>query len=313
MLKFTLRRIATGLILLFVVCSLSFYLLSLGSANVARAILGVNATQADIIKFNILHGLDKPFITQYWNWLSHAVRFDFGDPWGSPYPVFATVKAHVTVTLVLVGIATIFSGLVSVLLGVAAALKKGWVDRIVQLLGLIGFAVPNFLIALGIILLFAVKFHIFQAVGYTPATQGFVLFLKTATLPIFALFFTSLASVTQQVRGSVKDAIENDYVRTLRTRGLSFNRVIYKHVLRNAIGPALTVLGLQFIGMLGGAVIIENIFAIPGIGPLTVQSVSQHDVPTVMGIVTMTAILVVGVNLILDLISAALNPKVRLS
>jgi len=128
-----------------------------------------------------------------------------------------------------------------------------------------------------------------------------------------AIAFGGLASLTQQIRGAVKDALQNDYVRTLRTRGLSFNRVVFKHVLRNAAGPALSILGLQFVGMLGGIVIIEQIFAIPGMGSLSVQATSQKDIPAVMGVVATMAVIVIVVNLVIDLLSAALNPKVRLS
>jgi peptide/nickel transport system permease protein len=133
------------------------------------------------------------------------------------------------------------------------------------------------------------------------------------TLPIIALSLAAVAAVTQQVRGSVLDALSRDYVRTLRSRGLGMNRVVYKHVLRNAGGPALAILALQFIGLLGGAIIIEQVFALPGLGQLTVQATSSGDIPIVMGVVIAIAIIVVVVNLLIDIAQAALNPKVRLS
>ncbi len=133
------------------------------------------------------------------------------------------------------------------------------------------------------------------------------------TLPIIALSIGAIASVAVQVRGSVIDATSRDYVRTLRARGLSERSVIYKHVLRNAGGPALAVLALQFVGLLGGAVVVEQIFAIPGMGQLSVRSTTLGDVPVVMGLVIAFAIIVVIVNLLIDLAQAALNPKVRLS
>jgi peptide/nickel transport system permease protein len=133
------------------------------------------------------------------------------------------------------------------------------------------------------------------------------------TLPIAALAIGAIAAVAQQVRGSVVDAMSRDYVRTLRSRGLSSNSVIYKHVLRNAGGPALAVLAVQFIGLLGGAVIVEQVFALPGMGQLTVSATTQGDIPVVMGVVIAFAVIVLIVNLLIDLAQAALNPKVRLS
>jgi peptide/nickel transport system permease protein len=154
---------------------------------------------------------------------------------------------------------------------------------------------------------------LFNAVGWVPPEKDFGEFLKSATLPIAAISISGLASLTQQIRGAVKDTLQNDYVRSLRTSGLSYRRVILKHVLRNAAGPALSVLGLQLVAMLGGIVIIEQIFAIPGLGSLSVSATAVRDIPVVMAVVATMAIMVIAVNFVIDLLSAALNPKVRLS
>jgi len=313
MLKFIARRLGTGAVLLFAVCTLAYFLLYLGSNTIARSILGVQATKADIARFNHMHGLDKSFLESYWGWFTHAVRFDFGSPWTFAQPVTEIVRMRLGTTLILVTSSLTIAAIVSVILGVTAALRGGWIDRIVQFLGLLGFAIPNFLVAFALVIVFAVQHKVFNAVGWTPPGTDFGEFVKSAALPIGALAFTSLASITQQIRGAVRDSLQNDYVRTLRTRGLSYNRVVFKHVLRNAAGPALSILGLQFVGMLGGIVIIEQIFAIPGLGSFGVLATSQKDIPAVMGLVTVTAIIVIVVNLVIDLLSAALNPKVRLA
>ncbi len=313
MLKFALRRLGTGVVLLLTVCTLAYFLLFLGAGTIARAILGITATKADLARFNAEHGLDKSFIESYWGWLSHAVRGDFGAPWTYAQPVTEIIGLRLGTTLTLVVASLSIAAFFALILGVAAAIKGGWIDRIVQFLGLAGFAIPNFLVAFALVVLFAVQRPWFNAVGWVPPSQDFGEFLKSATLPVAAIAFGGLASLTQQIRGAVKDALQNDYVRTLRTRGLSYNRVVFKHVLRNAAGPALSILGLQFVGMLGGIVIIEQIFAIPGMGSLSVQATSQKDIPAVMGLVTTMALIVIVVNLVIDLLSAALNPKVRLS
>ncbi|WP_205855827.1 ABC transporter permease, partial [Phytoactinopolyspora endophytica] len=154
--------------------------------------------------------------------------------------------------------------IIAVGLGVLAAVRRGWIDRFVQFFSVLGFAIPGFLIALGLVLLFAINLGIFKATGYVSLSTSFSGWLTSVTLPIAALAIGAIGAVAQQVRGSVIDALQRDYVRTLRSRGLGFRRVVVKHVLRNAGGPALAVLAVQFIGLLGGAVIVEQIFAIPG-------------------------------------------------
>jgi peptide/nickel transport system permease protein len=313
MLKFTLRRLATGVLLLFAVCALAYLMLYVGSASIAAGILGMNATKQDIARFNHDHGLDKNFFESFISWASHAITGDFGAAWTFPDPVSETIGMRLGVTLTLVVVSLTIVAIVSLCLGVLGAVKGGWADRLVQVLGLAGFALPNFLVAFGLVIVFAVINPWFNAVGWVPPEKDFGEFIKSATLPIAAISFVGLASLTQQIRGAVKDTLQGDFVRTLRTSGLSYNRVVFKHVLRNAAGPALSVLGLQFIGMLGGIVIIEQIFAIPGLGSLSVSATSARDIPTVMGVVATMALIVIVVNFVIDILSAALNPKVRLS
>jgi peptide/nickel transport system permease protein len=280
---------------------------------VARNILGNQASVADVNAKNHEWGLDKPVLVQFWDWFQGAIHLDFGQPWASPLPVSEDLATRLPITLTLVMLTTLVSALISVLLGVLAAVRGGWVDRFVQFIGLAGFAIPGFLVAFGLVSLFAVQLHIFNALGYVNFTENPSEWAKSVTLPVAALSLSAIAAIAQQVRGSVSDALGLDYVRTLRARGLSFSRVVYKHVLRNAGGPALSILGVNFVGMLGGAVIVEQIFNIPGLGPYAVAATGKSDVPAVMGLVVLTAIIVIVVNLVIDLLTAALNPKVRLA
>jgi peptide/nickel transport system permease protein len=313
MLKFTLRRLGTGALLLLTVCTFAYFMLYLGKDSIAYGILGENAKPADITHFNQVHGLDKSFFESYANWLVNAIRGDFGQAWTFPDPPAALIGQRLSVTLIIVVASLIIVATVSLALGVLGAVRGGWADRLVQFLGLLGFALPNFLIAFALVIQFAVSLKWFNAVGWVPPQMDFEQFLRSATLPIAAISISGLASLTQQIRGAVKDTLQHDYVRSLRTSGLSYRRVIFKHVLRNAAGPALSVLGLQFVGMLGGIVIIEQIFAIPGLGSLSVSATAARDIPVVMAVVTTMAIMVILVNFVIDLLSAALNPKVRLS
>ncbi len=313
MLRFILRRLFSGIVLLFVITTIAYVLLYLGGGDIARRILGTSATQANVAAKAQSLGLDRPLIVQYIDWLGNALHGDFGSSWFTGQPVADAISSRTAVTLSIVIGATVLSAIIAVVLGVWAAVRRGGVDRSVQVLSVLGFAIPGFLIALALVIVFAINLHWFKPTGYVPFTDSPAGWLSSVTLPIIALAIGSIAGVTQQIRGSVIDALRQDYVRTLRSRGLSSSRVIYKHVLRNAGGPALAVLAVQFVGLLGGAVIVEQIFAIPGLGQVSVTATTQGDIPLVMGLVVVTAIIVVVVNLLIDLLQGWLNPKVRLS
>jgi peptide/nickel transport system permease protein len=313
MLTFILRRVLAGIVLIFAVSVIAFALLYAGGGDIARRIMGQSATDEIVARRAAELGLDQPIIAQYGKWLTSALSGDFGVSWFTSQPVSGSITARLAVTLTLVIGTTIVAAIVSVVLGVLAARRGGWIDAVVQFIAVIGFAVPGFLIALYLVLWFAIDLGLFRATGYVPITTSFFGWLSSVTLPIAALSLGAIAAVTQQVRGAVLDAMSRDYVRTLRSRGLGINRVVYTNVLRNAGGPALAVLAVQFVGLLGGAVVIEQVFAIPGIGQLTVSATGTGDIPVVMGVVVATAVIVVVVNLLIDLAQAALNPKVRLS
>jgi peptide/nickel transport system permease protein len=313
MLAFIFRRLLSGVILIAVISFLAFVLLYAAGGDIPRRILGENATAETVAKKAEELGLNRPLLTQYFDWLTSAFTGDLGRSWFNGELVTTSVTNRVAVTLSIVIGATVISAIISVVVGVLAARRGGAVDGAVQVFSLIGFAIPGFLIALFLVLIFAINLGWFKATGYVPLTTSVPGWLSSVTLPIIALSIGAIATVTQQVRGSVIDAMSRDYVRTLRSRGLSTNSVVYRHVLRNAGGPALAVLAVQFIGLLGGAVIVEQVFAIPGMGQLTVRATTLGDIPVVMALVIVFAIIVVVVNLLIDLAQAALNPKVRLS
>ncbi|GAA1924740.1 ABC transporter permease [Microbacterium aoyamense] len=313
MLAFIIRRLVAGAILVVAISILTFGLLYLNSDNIARRILGQNATPEIVAQKTEELGLNRPLYAQYLDWLTSALTGDLGRSWFNGQLVATSLSGRLAVTLSLVIGTTIISAILAVVLGVLAARRGGAVDTTIQVVSMIGFAIPGFLIALYLVLIFAINLGWFKATGYIPITESFTGWLSSVTLPIAALSLGAIAAVTQQIRGSVLDAMSRDYVRTLRARGLSTSSVVYKHVLRNAGGPALAILALQFVGLMGGAVVVEQVFALPGMGQLTVASTAQGDIPVVMGLVMAFAIIVIIVNLLIDLAQAALNPKVRLS
>ena len=313
MVMFVLRRVLAGIVLMFVITSVAFLLLFVGAGDVGRNVLGQQATQADVAALNEQLGLNRPLLTQYWDWLTTALTGDLGASWFTGQQVTDAISSRVAVTLSLVICATVITGIIGAVLGVWAAIRHGWVDKLVQTVTILGFAIPGFLIAVFLVLVFAINLGWFEPTGYVALSDDPLGWAKAIALPVIALAIHSVASVANQVRGSVTDGLRQDYVRTLRSRGLPFNRVVFKHVLRNAGGPALAVLAVQFIGLLSGAIIVERVFAIPGLGDIAVTSTSQSDIPMVMGLVVAVAAIVVIVNLLIDLLQGWLNPKVRLS
>lgn len=313
MLRFLGRRLGAGVLLVFAITTLSYLLLYLGSGDIARRILGQTATKEQVAVKTAELGLDRPLLEQYISWLGGAVTGDLGRSWFNGQLVIDGVTTRLGVTLSLVIGATVITAILSVVLGVWAALAGGWVDRTIQFLTVLGMAVPGFLIAVGLVLVLAIQLGWFNATGYVAFAEDIPGWVRSVTLPVVALAIGGVSAVTQQIRGSVVDQLQRDYVRTLRSRGLPTRSVVYKHALRNASGPALAVLNVQFVGMLGGAVIVEQVFQMPGLGQLAVGATTQGDIPIVMGLVVATAIIVILVNLLIDIAQGIINPKVRLA
>ena len=313
MLTFTVRRLLYGALLLFVIVTLAYLLLYAAAGNVGRTILGPTATQATVALKNQQLGLNTPLISRYFSWLGHALTGNFGNSWFTNQPVTTAIFARMQVTLTLVFGAVLVSAVLSAVLGVWAALRGRWVDRSVQVFTVLGFAIPGFIIAVFLVRYLALGTHWFKPTGYVPLATSFTGWIRTVTLPIIALSIGLIAGVAQQVRSSVIDALRQDWVRTLRSRGIPERSVLFRHVLRNAGGPALSVLALSFVGLLGGAVIIEEVFGIPGLGQIAVLATSEGDVPLVMGLVVAIGVIVIVVNLVIDLLQGFLNPKARIS
>lgn len=309
--RYVLSRLGWGIVLVFAVTVVTHAMLFAGSGDIARRLLGPMASPELLAQKREELGIDRSWPEQYWDWLTSALGGNFGRSWLNGQPVIDGIQSRLGVTLSLVFATVLVTAVVATLLGVAAARRGGWIDSLIQLLSVLGLAIPGFLIALWLSLIFAVQLGWFNATGYTPLTESFGDWRRSVTLPVIALSLAAIAGVAQQIRGSILDELGKDYVRTLRSRGLSESRVLYRHVLRNASGPALAILGIQIIGLMGGAVFIEQIFALPGMGQLAITSALASDVPMVMGVVVMTTVIVVVVNLLIDLVQGGLNPKAR--
>jgi peptide/nickel transport system permease protein len=306
-LKNLFRSVATFLI----VTLLTFALMYGNPEGIARATLGFSASPEDVQTKMTQLGLDRPVLLQYIDWLGGVFVGDFGSSFYTSEPVASALANRVPVTLTIVVITLVLTAAISVLLGVTAAVKGGWIDRLVQFLSVLGTAIPAFIVAIALVFIFAIFFRILPATGYVPPQDGVDRWLQSLVLPVLALLIGSVASAAQQFRTAVLDTLSRDFVRTLRTRGIPEREVIFRNVLRNSAAPGLTVLSLQTFSLLGGAVFIEQVFALAGMGQLAASSAQIQDVPMVMGTVLVTILIVLVVNFVGDLLITLLNPKAR--
>jgi peptide/nickel transport system permease protein len=305
--KDLLRSLAVLLVVTFVTFSLMFG----NGTGIANAVLGIGATPEAVQAKVVELGLDQPLLVQYWDWLTGAIRGDLGSSYYTGEPVSSALATRVPVTLALIVITLLLTAVFSVILGVTAAVKGGWVDRALQFIAVLGTAIPAFIIAIALVYVLAIRWPVFPATGYVSPDVSFPGWVASLVLPVTALLIGSMASAAQQFRSAVLDTLGRDFVRTLRARGISERYVVFRHVLRNSAAPGLTVLSLTMLGLLGGAVFIEQVFALPGMGQLAVSSATISDVPMVMGTVLVTIVIVLVVNFLGDLAITILNPKAR--
>lgn len=307
-----LKNLVRSLAVLLVVTFATFTLMFGNGEGIARAVLGLNARPEDVQREVVTLGLDRPLLVQYWHWLRDAVAGNLGESFYTGQSVTDALSSRVPVTLALVIITLLLTILLSVLLGVTAAVKGGWVDRLLQFVTVLGTAIPSFIIAIVLVFTFAIAWRVLPATGYVTPEISVSGWAKSVTLPVLALLVGAVASAAAQFRTAVLDTLGLDYIRTLRARGISERHVIFRHVLRNSAGPGLTVLSLTTLGLLGGAVFIEQVFALPGMGQLANQAAQVNDVPMVMGTVLVTIVIVLVVNFLGDLATTVLNPKARI-
>ncbi|WP_053207609.1 ABC transporter permease [Jiangella muralis] len=313
MIVYTLRRLGSALLLTAVVTCATFLLIFRDGPSIARAILGEQATQETVDARAVELGLDQPVFSQYWQWLRDLSGGSLGHSFFTGEDVTSMLATRVPVTLIITGVVVLLMGLISVLVGTAAAVKGGWIDRVLQFFAVLGSAVPAFIVAVLLVLTVAVGWGLLPATGYVQPERDLGGWARSLVLPVLAILIGSVGSAAQQFRGAVSDILQQDFVRTLRSRGIGEGRIVFGHVLRSAAAPGLTILGLQTIGMLGGVVLIERVFALPGIGDLAVEMALRADIPVVMGCVLFAVLVVVVVNLVTDVVGAWLNPKVRIS
>ncbi len=306
------RRIAAAIPILILVGLITFLLIHLTPGDPAAVVAGENASAEAIEAARHRLGLDQPFLLQFWHWLSAVMVGDLGTSFTSGRPVTELIFDRMPITLSLTAGSTLIGVGLAVPLGVFAAINRGsYLDRLTIFGTSLGIAAPEFFIGLLLVLVVALNLGWLPATGYIPFSEDPVEYVARLTLPSLTLGVGLAAELARQVRGAMIDVLSRDYIQTARAKGLSSFSIIVKHALKNAAIPLVTVLGLQIRRLLGGAVIVEQIFAMNGVGSLAVRAVFLRDLPVLLGVALTTATVVLFVNLLVDMSYGYFDPKVR--
>jgi peptide/nickel transport system permease protein len=312
LLGYVTRRLLATIPVMGIVAIVVFLLLRLTTGDPAAIIAGDNATSQDVEAVRIKLGLDRPIGEQFVIWIAKVVRGDFGESFFFKKPVAQLIGERIEPTLALATCTLILAVSMAVPLGVVAAWKRGtWVDRFVMGLSVLGFSVPVFVIGYAFIYLFAIHLAWLPVQGYQRLAEGFGGFIVRLTLPSLTLAVIYVALIARITRASVLEVLNADHVRTARAKGLGELPVLIRHVLRNAAVPIVTIIGLGVALLIGGVVVTESVYAIPGLGRLTVDAVLARDYPTVQAVILVFSVVYVLINLVVDLTYTILDPRIR--
>ena len=312
MLKLITRRLAWSVPLALAASAASFLLVGMLPGDAARSLLGQNATEQQLAEVRQELGLDQPLVVQNWNWLINALQGDQRTSLINKASVVEQLNDRLGASLSLIIGATLVSAIIGVALGVRGALR-GPVGKIVDSVSVLGLAVPDFWLGLVLVLVFAVQLALFPPTGYVSPDLDTAAWFNSLVLPVITLAVPATAIVAKQARDAVATALNRPFTRTLRAAGVPERSVVYRHALKNAAVPILTVIGLVFVGALSGTIAVETIFAIPGLGRTAVEATSARDFPLIQGVVVYFTLIVIAVNLLVDLAYGYFNPRIRLS
>ena len=296
------------LITIIIASIIIFILIRVIPGDPAAVALGITATPEAIAQLQSQLGTDRPLVAQYFSWIAGMLSGDFGTSLSSGQDMSPVILDRLQVSLILVGCSIVLSLVIAVPLGVLAAQRGG---AIITAISQVGIAIPSFLAGILLVSAFAVRLGWLPANGWIPPNQDFNGFLQRLILPVLALTAVQAAILTRHVRSAVVDVMSEDFMRTARSKGMSLGRALRVHGLRNAALPVLTVTGLQLTTLVIGAVVIEQVFVIPGIGSMLLESVSNRDLTTVQSIVMLLVVFTLLVNLIIDLLYQVLDPRIR--
>jgi len=319
MLRFLLRRVVFGVVVMWLVATTVFIMYFVAPHDVARTLAGRQASEATIAAIRHNLGLDRPVIAQYGSFLWRALHGDFGYSYTNAEPVTNLISNGLPVTASLVIGGAVLWLFMGVGIGVLAATRpRSMMDRTATGFSLFFYSMPTFLLGEVLLLLLFFRLHLigidwFPGAGYTPLLQDPVEWVRHLLLPWFTIALVTAATYVRLTRGSMLDVLGEDYIRTARAKGLSRRRVIYRHGLRAGLTPVVTQFGIDVGTLLGGAIVTENVFGLPGLGELAISALSKQDLPTVIGLVLLASAFVVIANIVVDILYSVLDARVRVS
>src|SRR6266852_3374283 len=312
MVSYILRRVLSTVPVMAVVALLVFSLLYIAPGDPAALIAGDQASPADVERTRQGLGLDRPFLVQFATWLWRILHGDLGTSIFTNLPVSALIAQRIEPTLSLMVLTLVLTILIAVPLGVVAAWKAGsFVDRAIMAFAVFGFSLPVFVVGYVLAYVFALEFEWLPVQGYTPLAQGFWPWLQNLILPSVALGCVYVALIARTTRAAMLEVLQQDYIRTARAKGLGQTGILFVHALKNAAVPIVTVIGIGIALLIGGAVVTESVFAIPGLGRLTIDAILRRDYPVIQGIVLMFSFLYTLVNLMVDVTYTLVDPRIR--
>jgi peptide/nickel transport system permease protein len=312
MLAFIIRRLASTVLVMTIVAVFIFLLLRLAPGDPAAIVVGDNATPAQIADVRKKLGLDDPLPVQFARWVGGVITGDLGVSIFSHEPVAKLIGQRIEPTISLALTTMLLAVTVAVTFGVLAAWQAGtWVDRVVMVLSVVSFSVPVFVVGYLLIYLFSIQLRWLPVQGYSPVTEGLGPWARHLVLPSIALGLAYVALIARITRTTMLDVLAEDYIRTARAKGVATRPMLLKHALKNAGVPIITVIGIGVALLIGGVVITETVFNIPGIGRLVVDAISQRDYPVIQGVTLLFSGVYVVVNLVVDLTYTLLDPRIR--
>lgn len=312
MLAFLIRRVASTFIVMAIVAVIIFLLVRIAPGDPVAILVGDNASPDQIQAVRKQLGLDDPIVVQFWRWASRVLVGDLGISIFSNEPVAKLISQRLEPTLSLAATTIVLAVVVAVTAGIIAAWQVGtWIDRVVMALSVASFSVPVFVVGYVLIYVFAIQLRWLPVQGYQPIADGFVDWLRHLVLPSIALGLAYVALIARITRTAMLEVLAEDYIRTAHAKGVATGPVLLKHALKNAGVPIVTVIGIGIALLIGGVVITETVFNIPGIGRLVVDAIQTRDYPIIQGVILLFSGVYVIVNLLVDLTYTLLDPRIR--
>jgi peptide/nickel transport system permease protein len=311
---FYVKKLLSTIVTLFLVSVLTFSVFQMLPGDPARLILGVDAQPEQIEVLRATMDMDRNPVSRYVLWVSKAIQGDFGNSYKYQIPVSSLIGSAIVITSQLAILSLLFSIIIGIPLGIFLA-KRDKSKKIIPLsiLSQLGMAVPSFCIAILFIVIFSIKLKWLPSFGYVSFSQGPFACFKSLLLPSLSIAFGGSAVIIRYLRSNIVSEKKSDYVRTARSIGLSENKILFRHILRNSLIPVLTIFGILVSDVLGGSIIIENVFSLPGIGKLITSSITSRDLPLIQALVLYLSIIVVITNMLVDILYGVIDPRIRIS